>query len=44
MTRHGFLTYPDEWWHFDFKGWEKYQPLSIGFQEFVRSGDILLVP
>jgi zinc D-Ala-D-Ala dipeptidase len=36
MTRHGFLTYPDEWWHFDFKGWEKYQPLSIGFQEFVR--------
>jgi len=36
MTRYGFLSYPDEWWHFDFKGWEKYQPLSIGFQEFVR--------
>lgn len=31
MTRHGFLSYPDEWWHFDFKGWEKLEPLSVGF-------------
>lgn len=36
MTRHGFLSYPDEWWHFDFKGWEKYPPMSIGFQEIAR--------
>ncbi|MEI6344327.1 MAG: M15 family metallopeptidase [Verrucomicrobiota bacterium] len=33
MTRHGFLSYPHEWWHFDFQGWEKYEPLSIGFAE-----------
>lgn len=30
MTRHGFQSYPDEWWHFDFSGWEKYEPLSVG--------------
>ena len=36
MTRHGFLSYPDEWWHFDFKGWEKCQPMSIGFREIAR--------
>jgi len=36
MTRHGFLTYPDEWWHFDFKGWENYPPMTVGFQSLVR--------
>lgn len=36
MTRHGFLSYPDEWWHFDFGGWEQYPPMSIGFQEISR--------
>lgn len=24
MTRRGFLPFPDEWWHFDLKNWEKY--------------------
>jgi D-alanyl-D-alanine dipeptidase len=33
MIRHGFLSYPDEWWHFDFKGWEKYPPISLGFEK-----------
>jgi len=36
MTRHGFLSYPDEWWHFDFKGWEKYPPMTVGFQSLAR--------
>ena len=36
MTRHGFLSYTDEWWHFDFGGWEQYPPMSIGFQEIAR--------
>ena len=36
MTRHDFLSYPDEWWHFDFKGWEKFPSMSIGFQEIAR--------
>lgn len=36
MNRRGFQSYPDEWWHFDFPGWENYQPMSIGFQEIAR--------
>ena len=36
MTQHGFLSYPDEWWHFDFRGWEKFPVLSIGFQDLKR--------
>jgi D-alanyl-D-alanine dipeptidase len=36
MTRHGFLSYPDEWWHFDFMGWEKFPPMSAGFRELGR--------
>ena len=29
MTKHGFVGYPTEWWHFDLKGWEKYPVLDI---------------
>lgn len=36
MARHGFLSYPDEWWHFDFHGWEVYPPLKVGFEELRR--------
>ena len=36
MTRHGFLSYYDEWWHFDFRGWEKYSPMMVGFRELHR--------
>jgi len=36
MIRHGFLSYPDEWWHFDFKGWEKYPPMRVRFQDLKR--------
>ncbi len=32
MTRHRFAGLPTEWWHFDFRGWERWpvgdQPLS----------------
>jgi len=36
MTRNGFLSYYDEWWHFDFRGWEKYPPMMVGFRELHR--------
>jgi len=29
MSRHGFVPYPFEWWHFDLRGWEKYPVLDI---------------
>ncbi len=32
MERHGFVPYPFEWWHFDFRNWEKFPPLDISFR------------
>lgn len=33
MTKHGFDTYPDEWWHYDFNGWEKFPLMDLTFEE-----------
>lgn len=33
MSRHGFLQHENEWWHFDFSGWEEYPALSISFED-----------
>jgi D-alanyl-D-alanine dipeptidase len=33
MTARGFTVYPDEWWHFDFKGWEGYELMDLTFEE-----------
>jgi D-alanyl-D-alanine dipeptidase len=35
MTKHGFIGYPTEWWHFDLKDWEKYPPLDIPIEKLV---------
>ncbi len=29
LSREGFVPYPFEWWHFDFRGWEKVPPLDV---------------
>ena len=31
MMRHGFDPLPSEWWHFDFRGWEKFELLDLPF-------------
>ncbi len=31
MVRHGFEPFPSEWWHYDFKGWEKFEILDLPF-------------
>lgn len=31
MEKHGFAIYPSEWWHYDFKGWEKFELLDVPF-------------
>jgi len=36
MSPWGFSVYPDEWWHFDFKGWEKYELMDLTFGELDR--------
>lgn len=33
MKSEGFTVYTYEWWHFDFKGWEKYPILNLSFEE-----------
>ncbi|WP_134089645.1 M15 family metallopeptidase [Olivibacter sp. XZL3] len=32
MTKYGFEVYPDEWWHFDFKDWKRFELLNISFE------------
>lgn len=36
MVKYGFVPLPTEWWHFDFKGWEKFSILDIPLKELVR--------
>lgn len=36
MEHFGFSYYPTEWWHFDYKGWEKYKLLDLTFEELER--------
>lgn len=31
MERHGFTVEPNEWWHFNYVGWEQYPILDIPF-------------
>lgn len=33
MEAEGFTVNPNEWWHFDFKDWEKYAIYDIAFSE-----------
>ena len=33
MEKEGFTVYPFEWWHFDYKDWQKYPILNIPFRQ-----------
>ncbi|PST85090.1 D-alanyl-D-alanine dipeptidase [Pedobacter yulinensis] len=33
MHRHGFKVMYNEWWHFDFQGWQNYSLMDIPFQK-----------
>jgi D-alanyl-D-alanine dipeptidase len=33
MVREGFLLYPSEWWHYDYKDWRDYPILDVPFEE-----------
>ena len=33
MEAHSFAVNPNEWWHFDYKDWEKYAIYDISFEE-----------
>lgn len=36
MENHGFRVNSSEWWHFDFRGWAKFEVLDIDFVELER--------
>ncbi len=36
MEKHGFQALSNEWWHYDFRGWENYPILDESFEELSR--------
>ncbi|HET6409643.1 MAG TPA: M15 family metallopeptidase [Chthoniobacteraceae bacterium] len=40
MTANGFEIFPTEWWHFDAKGWEKYEILDLSFDQLSRPASL----
>src|SRR5687768_14357824 len=36
MEKHGFKVNGSEWWHYDFKGWKKFEILDIDFEELEK--------
>jgi len=32
MTKHGFDPLPSEWWHYDFRGWERFELMDVGLE------------
>ena len=37
MESEGFAVYPPEWWHFDYKDWQKYRIGNVAFDQ-IRAG------
>lgn len=33
MDKHSFDPLPSEWWHYDFRGWERFELLDVGLEE-----------
>ena len=33
MESEGFLVYPNEWWHFDYKDWKQYPIMNVRFED-----------
>jgi CubicO group peptidase (beta-lactamase class C family)/D-alanyl-D-alanine dipeptidase len=47
MESEGFLVYPFEWWHFDYRDWQKYPILNTPFEKLgstAGSGEMSTVP
>src|ERR1041385_2344268 len=37
MESEGFTVYEAEWWHFDYKDWQKYRIGNVRFEQIVKS-------
>jgi zinc D-Ala-D-Ala dipeptidase len=38
MQKHGFDPLPSEWWHFDFRGWERFELMDVPIEELRATG------
>ena len=36
LVSQGFVVNPSEWWHFDFRGWERYPILNVPFEQLQK--------
>jgi D-alanyl-D-alanine dipeptidase len=36
LEAQGFIANPSEWWHFDFRGWERYPILNVPFEDLAQ--------
>lgn len=36
MSAFGFSVNPNEWWHFDYRGWENYPLMDLSFSELIQ--------
>ena len=34
MTKHGFDPLQSEWWHYDYRGWERFELMDVPFEDF----------
>ena len=39
MEHEGFTVNPEEWWHFDYKDWNRYPIMNVGFEDVKVSRD-----
>jgi zinc D-Ala-D-Ala dipeptidase len=36
MKKNGFAPFPFEWWHYDFRDWDRYPALNISFEDLAQ--------
>ena len=36
MEAEGFTVFKVEWWHFDYKDWQRYRIENVSFEELAR--------
>jgi hypothetical protein len=34
-----FIPFPSEWWHFDYKAWERYPISDVPFNQLEKAGN-----
>jgi D-alanyl-D-alanine dipeptidase len=40
MEKEGFIVNVNEWWHFDYKDWEKYAIYDVSFSDAAKDEEV----